>query len=339
MERAKYGVWLRGIAAIGLCSLAGLCICGCISKVPPNGSGTGAATGASSGSSTSSGISISIHGSSTVYPISQAVAEAYKAKNPAVEIDVGQSGTSGGFKKFVSLEADICDASRPIKEAEMKLCAEKGIEYLELNIAVDALTVAVNPANDWVDCLSASQLKRIWEPGSTVQKWNDIDPSWPDQEIKLFGADTDSGTFDYFTEAINGKEDVSRSDYTANSNDNVLVQGVAEEKYSLGYFGYGYYAENQQRLKSLKIKATDGGECIAPTTENVDADLYKPLARPLFIYVNKAALKRPEVAGYLQFYLSDEGQAAVVERKFIRVRSSILEEMRQRLDEALAAAK
>lgn len=278
---------------------------------------------------------ITIDGSSTVYPISQAVAEAFRASHPGIDITVGYQGTGSGFKSLALGTTEICDASRPIKDSEKEACAKTGVEYLELQVAVDALTVVVNPANDWSPCMSVAQLKKLWEPDSKIQKWSDIDPNWPDHKIELFGADVESGTFDYFTLAIVGKERQSRTDYTNNSNDNFLVQGVVDEKYALGYFGYGYYAENMDRLKAVSIKAKDDGECVAPSAETVDNGTYVPLSRPLFIYVNKKALQRKEVAEYLEFYLSDAGQKMVTERKFLLMKSDVLAEMRARLTEAL----
>jgi phosphate transport system substrate-binding protein len=328
------GAWQRLVFAC-CCAFA---IGGCVEKATaPASDGTttsGGATAPARGPTT-----ISSDGSSTVYPISQAVAEKYKEKEPNVEIAVGYAGTSGGFKQFVNGQIDICNASRAIKPGEVDGCAKAGIEYLELQVAVDGLTVAVNKANDWVDCMSVAQLKKIWEPGSKVTKWSDVDPGWPDQKIELFGADADSGTFDYFTEEINGKSKATRTDYTNSSNDNILVRGVANEKYALGYFGFGYYVENQHQLKALSIKAGDDAECVAPNNDTIENHIYKPLSRPLFIYVNKAALKRPEVVGYLKFYLSGEGQQAVTDRKYVRMKPDVLAEMQQRLEEALAAAK
>lgn len=278
---------------------------------------------------------ITVDGSSTVYPISQAVAEAYKEKNPGIEISVGLAGTGGGFKKFALGDLDICDASRPIRASEKEACEKAGVEYVELQVAVDALTVVVNPANDWAPCMTVSQLKTIWEPGSKITKWNEVDPNWPDHKIELFGADTDSGTFDYFTEAIVGKAKESRTDYTNNSNDNVLVQGVSDEKFALGYFGYGYYAENQDRLKAVAIKATDDAECVLPSAETVDNNTYVPLSRPLFVYISKNSLKRKEVAEFVQYYLNDAGQKMVTERKFLLMKADTLKDMQARLAEAL----
>jgi len=277
---------------------------------------------------------ILIDGSSTVYPVSQAVAEEFMTQHTGVQISVGTSGTGGGFKKFVIGEIIINDASRPIKEEEIARAKENGIEFLELKVAVDGLSVIVNPKNDWVDCLSVEQLRKLWEPESKVSRWSDLNPRWPAEEIKLYGADTESGTFDYFTEAINGKEGASRSDYTPSANDNVLVTGVSGDLYSLGYFGYAYFAENQEKLKRLSVSATEGGTCVFPTPETIESGEYSPLSRPLYLYVNKAALKRPEVAAFLRYFLN-EGQEFVGEVGFIRVGKTTLEQARQELEEAI----
>ena len=197
--------------------------------------------------------SVTIDGSSTVYPISQAVAEEFSKANSGVRVPVGTSGTGGGFKKFIAGETDINDASRPIKDSEAEACKKAGIDFIELKVAIDGLTVVVNPENDWVSGMSIEQLKTIWEPGSEIKKWNEVDPSWPDEEIKLFGPDTDSGTFDYFTEVVCGEGGACRSDYQQSADDNFLVTGVAGDKYALGYFGYAYYVENQEKVKPLGI--------------------------------------------------------------------------------------
>jgi phosphate transport system substrate-binding protein len=200
------------------------------------------------------GAIINVDGSSTVLPISMAVAEMFAQQHPTVQVPVTSSGTGGGFKKFAAGEIDINDASRPIKPEEIAKCKENGIEYVELKVAIDGLSVVVNPKNNWCDCLSVEQLKRIWEPGSKVEKWSDLDPSWPAVKIKLYGPDTDSGTFEYFTEAICGKAKASRPDYSQSGDDNVLVQGVEGDQYSLGYFGFAYYELNQDKLKIIGIK-------------------------------------------------------------------------------------
>ncbi len=337
--------WMWAMAAIAMFS--GCAGCRVESDSKPGAGGAGAVEKSTGGSATAStgdvptgpkdeqAKQISVDGSSTVYPISQAVAQVYNEAHPDVQISVGLAGTGGGFKRFALGDLDICDASRPIRDSEIETCKKAGIEYLELQVAVDALTVVVNPANDWAKCLTVAQLKKLWEPESKITKWNELDPSWPDHKIELFGADTDSGTFDYFTEVIVGKAKSSRADYTSNANDNYLVQGVADEKFALGYFGYGYYVENLDRLKGVSIKATDESDCVVPSPETVDNGTYVPLSRPLFIYVNQKSLKRKEVAEYLQFYLSDAGQKMVTERKFLLMKQDVLASMRERLTEAL----
>lgn len=284
---------------------------------------------------------ISIDGSSTVFPVSQAVAEEFENVNPGVQVIVGLSGTGGGFKKFVVGETDINDASRPIVADEIQTAKANGIAYIDLQVGIDGISVVVNPENDWVDCLSVEQLKEIWKPESTVHKWSDVKPEWPDEEIRLFGPDVDSGTFDYFTEAIVGKEGASRTDYEPNTDDNVLVTGVAGERYSLGYFGFAYYVENQDRLKALGISpAPEPTEetCVKPTRETIEAGQYVPLSRPLFLYVRRKALARPEVAKFLQFYL-DKGQDLVQEVGYIRLSSEVLAEQRATLEQAIQQAQ
>jgi phosphate transport system substrate-binding protein len=275
-----------------------------------------------SGSSADSGNEqkrILIDGSSTVYPISQAVAEEFQSSHPNVKVVVGTSGTGGGFKKFVAGETDINDASRPIKEKEAAQCKDNGIEYLEMKVAIDGISVVVNPENDWCNVITVAQLKKLWEPGSTVSTWKELDPSWPDEEIRLFGPDTDSGTFDYFTDVICGEEGASRTGYTPSTDDNVLVRGVSGEKYSLGYFGFAYYLENAKKLKAVPVSATgDVSDAVAPTPETIEGGTYTPLSRPLFLYVNKAKLARPELAEFLTYYLA-EGQNLVSEVGYVRL--------------------
>jgi phosphate transport system substrate-binding protein len=255
-----------------------------------------------------------VDGSSTVYPITEAVAEEFIKLHPDVKVTVGVSGTGGGFKKFCAGETDINDASRPIKQKESEACQAKGIEWIELKVAFDGISVVVNPQNDWVECLTVEELKRLWEPASPVKKWSDLRPEWPDEEIRLYGPDTDSGTFDYFTEAIVGEEDASRADYTASADDYMLVHGVAWDKYGLGYFGYAYYAENTDKLRAVAIDAGEG--CIAPSPETIEGGKYKSLSRPLFIYVSKEALQRPEVEAFVRFYLT-EGVALILEVGYV----------------------
>ena len=251
---------------------------------------------------------IEIDGSSTVFPVSEAVAEEFHKIHPDVRVNVGVSGTGGGFKRFTVGETDISDASRPIKDSEAQAAADNRIEYYPLRVALDGLSVMVSPDNDFVVCLTTEQLKMIWEPGSTVTNWSDVDPSWPSSKIALYGPDTDSGTFDYFTEEIMGEAQLSRPDYTASADDNVLVQGIAGGKYSLGYFGYAYYQENQDKLKLVAVDSGNG--CVQPTSETIENGSYSPLSRPLFIYVSKASIERPEVKVFVEFYLDNAAELA-----------------------------
>ncbi len=270
---------------------------------------------------------VTIDGSSTVYPISQAVAEEFQNTHRNIYVTVGISGTGGGFKKFLAGETDINDASRPIKPSEIQKAQQQGIQFLELPVAYDGLTVVVNPKNDFVDHLTVEELRKIWAPDSKVRTWKDVRPEWPDREIKLYGPGTDSGTFDYFTEAVVGKAGQSRSDYQASEDDNVLVTGVSSDVDALGYFGFAYYVENQDKLKAVPI---DGGQGpVAPSLETVKSGRYVPLSRPLFIYVSTAALKRPEVEQFVQFYL-DECPQLAKEVGYIPLSDSIYELVRQR---------
>lgn len=246
---------------------------------------------------------VRVDGSSTVYPVTAAIAEDFGALQPRIRVTVGLSGTGGGFKKFVIGETDINDASRPIKELEVKACREHKIDFMELPVAFDGLSVLVNPKNDWCDSLTVEELKRIWEPESQVNRWSDIRPGWPDQPLRLYGPDHDSGTFDYFTEAICGKSRASRSDYTPSADDNVLVTGVSNDEYALGYFGFAYYRENADKLK---LVAVDGGQGpVEPTVETIGDGSYSPLSRPIFIYVSSAAYNRAEVKEFVRYYLAN----------------------------------
>jgi phosphate transport system substrate-binding protein len=250
---------------------------------------------------------IKIDGSSTVYPISEAVAEEFQKTNKNVKVTVAISGTGGGFKKFVRGEIDISDASRPIKAAEMAECKTNGIEYIEIPVAFDALSVVINPANNWVDKFTVDELKKMWAPEAqgTVTKWSQIRQGWPDTPLKLFGPGGDSGTFEYFTEAVVGKAKSSRGDYTASEDDNVLVQGVTGDKGGLGYFGYAYYVENKDKLKAVPV-VNKSGKPVSPAPESVKDGSYNPLARPIFIYVNAKSYKeKPEVKAFVEFYLKN----------------------------------
>ena len=244
---------------------------------------------------------IKIDGSSTVFPITEAIAEEFRAVNPDTKIPVGVSGTGGGFKKFVAKETDISNASRPIKEAEAEAAKANGVEYIELKVAFDGLSVLVNPANTFVDSLTVEELTKMWAPDSTVKTWKDVRPEWPAEEIKFYAPGTDSGTFDYFTEAINGKSGAIRADFTGSEDDNVLVQGIAGDKNAIGFFGYAYYEENKDKLKAVPIN--NGNGPIEPTFDTIKSGEYAPLSRPIFIYVNKESLARPEVKEFVTFYL------------------------------------
>jgi phosphate transport system substrate-binding protein len=262
---------------------------------------------------------IKIDGSSTVFPVTEAMAEDFqKATKGKVRVTVGISGTGGGFKKFCRGETDISDASRPILAKEMEDCKKAGVQYIELPVAYDALTVVINPKNDWIKSLTPQELKKMWEPGAQnkITKWNQVNPAWPDQPLKLFGPGADSGTFDYFTEAINGKSKASRGDYTASEDDNVLVQGVSRDVAGIGYFGYAYYIENQDKLKAVPIAPAPGKPAVSPSMDTVINGSYEPLSRPIFIYVNAKSLDRPEVKQFVEFYMK-QADALVREVKYV----------------------
>ena len=251
---------------------------------------------------------IVIDGSSTVYPVTVAAAEDFRKLHPEVQIPVGISGTGGGFKKFTAGETLISDASRPIKDSEREAAVENGIAFIELTVAYDGLSVLVNPANDWATCMTTDQLNEIWMPDSNVTNWNQIDPRYPDLEIVLYGPDADSGTFDYFTEEINGDTGVIRHDFFPAVDDNVLVQGIAGDRGALGYFGYAYYAANTDKLKLVGVDPGDG--CVEPSEETINNGSYTPLSRPLYIYVGIQALGRPEVRAFIDFYLDNAADLA-----------------------------
>lgn len=277
--------------------------------------------------------SVSVDGSSTVFPMSDAAAEFLAEENPDVKVTVGESGTSGGFEKFCAEKTDISDASRPIEDEEIEVCEKAGIEYTELQVATDALTVVVHP-DLAVDCLTTDQLVKLWEPGSKVTNWQDLDPSFPDQEISLFGPGTDSGTYDYMANDVIGAEsETTREDYEASEDDNVLVQGVEGTEGASGYFGYTYYEENSDALKAVAID--DGNGCVEPSAETAQAGEYTPLARPLFIYVNNAAYaENPAVKEYVDFYIENLSEIAEV-GKFIPLSEDLYADTQSNL-EALA---
>src|SRR5687768_3514763 len=249
---------------------------------------------------------VKIDGSSTVYPITEAVAEDFqKEKKGAVRVTVGISGTGGGFKKFCRGETDIVNASRPILQKEMEDCKKAGVQYVEMPVAFDALTVVVNPRNNWSKAITVAELKKIWEPAAqgNITRWNQVNPAWPDEPLKLYGAGADSGTFDYFTEAIVGKAKSSRGDFTASEDDNVLVQGVASDKNALGFFGFAYYVENQKKVKAVPV---DGGKGpVNPSAKTVEDGSYAPLSRPIFIYVNIKSAEKPEIRQFVEFYMKN----------------------------------
>jgi phosphate transport system substrate-binding protein len=287
-------------------------------------------TGAPAGDSALSG-SIAVDGSSTVFPITEAMSEEFQTANSAVRVTVGVSGTGGGFKKFCAGETDLANASRPIKEEEAKLCEGKGIEFIELPIAYDALSVVVNKENDWAKCLTVAELKKIWEPAAKdkIKNWSQVRAGFPSEPLVLYGPGTDSGTFDYFTDEINGEEGAIRSDFQASEDDNTLVTGVEGGKGALGYFGIAYYEENAEKLNAVEI---DGGEgCIPASAETVLDGTYKPLARPLFVYVKKEAMGRPEVKAFVEFYLNKENEGLVGEVGYVKLPEAMYTKAQERL--------
>jgi phosphate transport system substrate-binding protein len=276
---------------------------------------------------------INIDGSSTVGPLTEAIAEEFRGTSPDVDVRVGESGTGGGFEKFCNGETDISNASREIKDEEAKVCQDKSITYVGLKVAIDGLSVAVNNANTFANCLTTAELKKIWEPRSTVKSWKDVKAAWPDRPIKLYGPGADSGTFDYFTSEINEEEGASRSDYTQSENDNVLVQGVAGDQYALGYFGYAYLQENSDKIKAVAVDSGEG--CVAPTDETIQAGEYTPLSRPLYIYPSKEALARDEVQGFVQYYMDNVAEV-LEDVRYIGLPDADLSASRKMLTDALA---
>ncbi|WP_228728269.1 PstS family phosphate ABC transporter substrate-binding protein [Brevibacillus composti] len=293
-------------------SIAGAVLAGCgTNNAAPapaangsNGSSTGSEAKAPADNASNLSGTIKVDGSSTVFPITEAAAEEFQIANAGVQVTVGVSGTGGGFKKFAAGETDISNASRPIKDSEAAAAKEKGIEFVEIPVAYDGISVVVNKENSFVDKLTVDELKKIWEPDSKVKTWKDVRADWPAEEIKLYGPGTDSGTFEYFTEAVVGEAKKSRPDYTASEDDNVLVQGIAGDKNSLGYFGFAYYEENADKLKLVPIDSGDGN-AVLPSFDTIKDGTYKPLARPIYIYANKASLQRAEVKEFVKFYLEN----------------------------------
>ena len=278
---------------------------------------------------------VKIDGSSTVFPITEAVAEEFQiSKKGKVHVTVGIAGTGGGFKKFCKGETDISNASRPILAAEMQVCKDAGIKYIELPIAYDALTVVVNPKATWIDTITVAELKKMWEPAAqgVVKNWNQINDKWPNAPIALYGPGTDSGTFDYFTEAVNGKAKSSRGDYTASEDDNVLVQGVGLNNNAIAYFGYAYYIANANRVKALKV-VNSAGKPVSPSEAAVLDGSYNPFSRPLFIYVNADSIKKPEVKQFVEFYMANSPKIAA-EVKYIPLPSTVYQKNLEHLKNA-----
>lgn len=282
--------------------------------VPSSDAASGTTPAGEAAQATSQGL-VTTDGSSTVFPITEAMAEEFQKANTGIKVTVGLSGTGGGFKKFCRGETDISNASRPIKGEEKEACKAAGVEYIELPIALDALTVVVNPQNTWASELTVEELKKIWEPEAQdkIKNWNQVRSSFPSKPLVLYGAGVDSGTYDYFTAAIVGKEHSSRGDFTASEDDNVLVQGVSGDVNALGFFGLAYYEENLNKLKAVKIKTNDAAPAVEPSVENARTGTYQPLSRPIFIYVNKkAAETKPEVAQFVEFYLDSKNATDLV---------------------------
>ena len=301
VEMGKSSTIKRWALRVGSTLALGAILAGC------NSSNTQTAQNPASGGAEMPGEKLSgqikIDGSSTVFPITEAVAEEFGKENPDVKVTVGVSGTGGGFKKFAAGETAISNASRPIKDKEGTAAKGKGIEFVELPVAYDGLSVVVNPKNTWATCLTTEELKKIWDKGSKVNNWNQVRKGFPNKPLKLYGPGTDSGTFDYFTDEINGEEGRSRADYTASEDDNTLVQGVSNDEGALGYFGYAYYEENAGKLKLVEVDGGDG--CVAPDASSIQNGKYAPLSRPLFIYISSQHMDKPEVRAFVDYYLKN----------------------------------
>jgi phosphate transport system substrate-binding protein len=305
-----------------------LTMLGCVAALSLVAAGCGGDDDSSSG-----GGLITADGSSTVGPFTTKAAEDWKADGGG-DVTVGISGTGGGFERFCAGETDLSNASRPIKEEETAICEENDIEYVELEVVLDALTNVVNLENDWATCLTVEQLNAIWKPGSTVKNWSQVDPSFPSVPLKLYGAGTDSGTFDYFTEAINGEGGASRSDFSATEDDNVTVQGVTGDPGALGYFGFSYFEENQDALKALEVDG--GGGCVAPSVETAQDGTYTPLSRPLFIYVKQSSLDDNESLREFIQYTLDNAETIAEEARFVPLGADQLEQTKQTFEDAIS---
>ncbi len=327
MAASQYLKRLSAIASITLLT-AGLAACGGTSDSGDSGSSGGEAASDLSGL-------IAVDGSSTVFPITEAMAEEFQIANPDVKVTVGVSGTGGGFKKFCAGETDISDASRPIKEKEIKLCEEAGIEFIEVPVAYDALSVVVNKENDWAKCLTTDELKKLWEPEAKgkITSWSQVRDGFPDKDLSFYSPGTDSGTFDYFTEAINGDGGAIREDLTPSEDDNVLVQGVQGDEGAIGYFGYAYYAENKDGINVVAIdnSADEGENCVEPSLETVESSTFVPLARPIFIYVKKAALDKPEVKAFVEFYMDASNKSYVADTGYIPLTDNLYTSISSRI--------
>lgn len=314
----------------GIMSLTlGLNACNTADQTTPDGGST--STEGGGGGLTGE---IQVDGSSTVYPISQVMAEEFNAENSDVRITVGVSGSGGGFKKFCAGETDISNASRPIKESEMELCKEAGIEYVEVPVAFDGLSVVVNPENDWATCLTAEELGKVWAPEAEgqVMSWSQVKEGFPDVRLDLYGPGTDSGTYDYFTDATVGDEGVSRGDYTASEDDNIIVQGVSSETEAMGFFGYAYYEENKDSLKIMEIENSDG-TCLSPTLERIADGSYNPLSRPIFFYVKKTSLEeKPEVAAFVNYHLAPANSDKILTAGYVPLPEDINAKVQARID-------
>ena len=316
-----------------LAPLAVLTIAGCTvessSDAPATTGGGAAVADAPEGGI----VKVDIQGSSTVYPVSAAVAGAVKDDNANYVVAVSRTGSGPGIKAVIAGEADIANASRQIKDGEIETARSDNIEITELTVALDGIAVAVHPDNDWVEAMTVEQLKKIWEPNSKVTRWSDVESSWPDEEIELYGPDTESGTFEYFTEVINGKKKAQRTNYQASSNDNQLVNGIADNKYALGYFGFSYLENNRDKMKGLKIVPPGGGDAIEPTAETIKSGEYAPLTRPLFIYVNNERYStNPAAQAFVAKMVSDDGQTLITDAGMVPLGDEDLAKTRETVE-------
>ncbi len=302
------------------------------SNTPSSGEANSASPAANTAASSNLSGNVTVDGSSTVFPIAEAMAEEFQKANSNVRVTVGSSGTGGGFKKFCAGETDISNASRPIKPSEVELCQKGNVEYIELPVSFDGLSVVVNPQNNFAQCLTVDELKKMWEPAAQgkITNWSQIRSGFPNQRLGLFGAGTDSGTYDYFTQAVVGEEGKSRGDYTASEDDNTLVQGVASDQNGLGFFGYAYYENNKDKVKLVAI---DGGKgCVQPSPETISDGTYQPLSRPEFIYVKKSAAQRPEVKAFVDFFIAPENKQLISEVGYVPLPDDLIAEVQQRFE-------